>query len=140
MPLKSIDISTEFSGVSSITTTGTSCAVDYYTKIDTEKELQVVFFCEDYRVVVEMSKHTKITGLVCICLPENLEWIKDMKYLPKYLVLCGERYSLKKYKIDKDIDSMVIGYFYFLETRVSNLVSYSTGLEVKITNRSKVRV
>ena len=131
--LESIDISTEFSGVSSIIPTDTSCVEYYYKKIGTERELEVVFFCDDYRVVVEMSKYVKITGLVCIGLPGNLEWIKDMKCIPKYLVLCGERYGLKKYKI---IDSMVVGYFYLLEACVSNLVPYTTGFGVRIKNMS----
>ena len=46
-----------------------------------------------------MSKHTKIRGLVCIGLPENLKWINDMKHLPDYLVLCGDmcRFDAKDY-------------------------------------------
>ena len=90
--IESVDISKISESVAT-NGTGASCATCYYTKIDEEKKLQVVFFCEDYRLVVEMSKHAKITGLVCIGLPENIEWIKDMRNFPEYFILCGETFG-----------------------------------------------
>ena len=95
LKLKGIDISNaKYADVISIKPEHTDIYDKKYREM--ENEVEVVFFCENYDIVVEMSKHAKITGLVCIGFPENLEWINNMRYLPKYLIFCEENCKCDK--------------------------------------------
>ena len=88
-----------------------------------EDGLEVAFLCENYDIIVELSKRKMIRGLVCFGIPRNFEWIKEIKSL-KFLILCEEvsRFNeITPYLFPRDLD-VDVGFLRVLDTSVSTKV------------------